>query len=182
MSTTALNGFTGSVALSVSGLPAGATATFAPSSIAGAGAATLTVATLSTTPVGPATLTITGTSAARVARTSKITLVVNPVGDFGMTASASTITVARGSFAKPYVYLTALNGFYANVYLSTSTLPTGVTAAWGAAYLLTYGTTVKSTYVKITAASTAVPGTYTIDLIGTTGPIVYRVPLTITVT
>ena len=155
---------------------------YLPSLVAAPGNSTLTVKTAGTTAVGTYTLTITGTSAARVVRTSKITLVVNPVGDFGMTASASTITVARGSFAKPYVYLTALNGFYANVYLSTSTLPTGVTAAWGAAYLLTSGTTVKSTYVKITAASTAVPGTYTIDLIGTTGPIVHRVPLTITVT
>ena len=53
----------------------------------------------------------------------KVTLVVNPVGDFDMTTSASTITVKRGSFFSPYAYFKTLNGFYANVYFSNSTLP-----------------------------------------------------------
>src|SRR5581483_6884415 len=37
----ALNGFSGAVALSVSGLPSGATASFSPASIAGAGTSTV---------------------------------------------------------------------------------------------------------------------------------------------
>ena len=45
-------GFTGTVALSASGLPTGATATFSPSSITTSGSSTLTVTTASTTPVG----------------------------------------------------------------------------------------------------------------------------------
>ena len=55
---TALNGFSGAVALSASGLPAGATASFAPASINGAGTSTLTV----NAPPGTYNLTITGTS------------------------------------------------------------------------------------------------------------------------
>jgi hypothetical protein len=58
----AVNGFTGTVALSVTGVPTNATASFAPSSIAGSGTSTLTVTTGATTPAGTSTLTITGAS------------------------------------------------------------------------------------------------------------------------
>src|SRR5215472_14825799 len=57
----ALSGFAGTVNLSISGLPGGATASFNPASVAGAGNSTLSVATSSTTPAGNYTLTITGT-------------------------------------------------------------------------------------------------------------------------
>ena len=62
VSTLAQLGFSGMVDLSVSGLPAGATASFSPSSIVTPDSATLTVQTAATTPIGSATLTITGTS------------------------------------------------------------------------------------------------------------------------
>jgi hypothetical protein len=59
-----LNGFSGTVALSVSGLPKGATATFNPASISASGSSTMTVGTTSSgrnsTPSGSYTLTITG--------------------------------------------------------------------------------------------------------------------------
>jgi hypothetical protein len=61
---TPLSSFTGTVTLSKSNLPPGATATFTPSSITGgSGSSTLTVTTSSTTtPNGPYTITATGTS------------------------------------------------------------------------------------------------------------------------
>jgi len=59
---TALNGFSGSFTFTVSGLPAGATASFNPTSVNGSGSSTLTVSTTSSTPAGNSTLTITGTS------------------------------------------------------------------------------------------------------------------------
>ena len=62
VSSNALNGFNGPVALSVSGLPSGATVSFAPATLTGAGTSTLTINTLGSTPVGSSTLTVTGTS------------------------------------------------------------------------------------------------------------------------
>jgi hypothetical protein len=62
VSTLAQLGFSGTVDLSVSGLPAGATASFSPSSIVTPGYSALTVTTTGTTPIGSSTLTITGTS------------------------------------------------------------------------------------------------------------------------
>jgi hypothetical protein len=59
---TSQNGFSGTVALSASGLPSGASASFNPTSISGSGSSTLTVTTASSTPPGSFTLTDTGTS------------------------------------------------------------------------------------------------------------------------
>jgi len=80
VNTTALGGFTGTVTLSVSGLPAGATSSFSPSSMISAGASsTLTITTASSTPVGGAALTITGTSGS-LSHATSVTLNVTAAG------------------------------------------------------------------------------------------------------
>src|SRR5262249_34674028 len=72
-----INGFTGTVSLSVSGLPSGASGSFNPTSVSGgAGASTLTGSTSSTTPTGAVTLTITGASGS-LAHPTTVTLTVN---------------------------------------------------------------------------------------------------------
>src|SRR5262249_55978744 len=58
---TRIGGFTGSVALSASGLPAGVTASFNPASTTGT-SSTVTFAATTTATLGSATVTITGTS------------------------------------------------------------------------------------------------------------------------
>ncbi|MBA3689329.1 MAG: N-acetylmuramoyl-L-alanine amidase [Chloroflexi bacterium] len=58
---TALNGFTGAVSLSVSGLPSQSVGTFNPTSVAPGGTSILTIKT-ATTPRGTFTFTVTGTS------------------------------------------------------------------------------------------------------------------------
>jgi hypothetical protein len=63
VTTTAANGFAGAVALSVDGLPTGATATFSPTSITASGSSTMTVSTSASTPTGTYTLTISAKSA-----------------------------------------------------------------------------------------------------------------------
>ena len=72
-----LKGFTGTVALSVAGLPTGATGTFNPTSISGgSGSSTLNISTSNSTPKGTYTLTITGTSGALMHKAT-VTLVVS---------------------------------------------------------------------------------------------------------
>ncbi len=74
-------GFTGGVSLTASGLPSGATASFAPSTVTVSSSATstsiLTVTTASTTPVGSYTITISGSSGKQVNSTTA-GLTVNP--------------------------------------------------------------------------------------------------------
>jgi uncharacterized membrane protein len=70
-----LAGYAGTVTLSVSGLPAQATATFSPGSVVAPGSSTLTVKTKGKTPRGTFTLIVTGTSGATV-RQAAVTLIV----------------------------------------------------------------------------------------------------------
>jgi hypothetical protein len=71
------NGFTGTVSLSASGLPSGATDSFSPASISGgSGSSTLEVFTSASTPTGTYTLTITGTNGT-LTHTATVALTVN---------------------------------------------------------------------------------------------------------
>ncbi len=88
LSTTAQNGFTGAVALTLAGLPTGASGTFNPTSITGSGSSTLTVSTTSSTPPGSYTLTVTGTSG-NLVQSANITFVVNASGSVTISAPAN---------------------------------------------------------------------------------------------
>jgi len=71
-----LNAFTGTVSLSASGLPAGATASFNPAAITGSGSSTMTVTTTTSTPGATTALTLQGTSGSLL-HSAAATLVVN---------------------------------------------------------------------------------------------------------
>ncbi|HEV8348136.1 MAG TPA: galactose oxidase-like domain-containing protein, partial [Vicinamibacterales bacterium] len=107
-------GFTGTVNFSVTGLPSGATASFAPTSLTTSGSTTLSVATSGTTPPGTYPLTIRGTSGP-LTRTVNVTLVVN--GDFSISATPASITINRGGTAVYTVTITAGTGFSGTVAL-----------------------------------------------------------------
>ncbi|MFI5166102.1 MAG: protease pro-enzyme activation domain-containing protein [Thermoanaerobaculales bacterium] len=80
--TTAVSGgFSNAIALSATGLPTGATATFAPTSIAapGSGSSTLTLTAGSSTTVGTYTVTITGTGGGTT-HTTTVSFTVTPSG------------------------------------------------------------------------------------------------------
>src|SRR3954465_5861452 len=74
VSTTVSGGFNSAVSLSASGLPAGVTASFSPTSIAapGSGSSTLPLAASSTATTGSFTVTITGTGAGKTHTTSLV--------------------------------------------------------------------------------------------------------------
>ncbi len=81
--------FTGSVSLSVSGLPSGATAGFDPASVSVSGStpasSTLTVTTASSTPAGTFTLTIQGTGGSpSQTHSTTVSLTVGPTVSFGI--------------------------------------------------------------------------------------------------
>ncbi|HVU35343.1 MAG TPA: MBG domain-containing protein [Opitutaceae bacterium] len=131
VTSTAANGFTGTVDLSASGLPTGATATFSPATLTGSGTSTLTVVTTAGTPTGSSTLAVSATSGA-LAHAANATLVVNaqpttPGAPSGLTAVAGDTQVTLG--------WTAVGGASSYTIKRTSasggpytTLRTGVTA------------------------------------------------------
>lgn len=73
-----LNSFTGTVDLSVAGLPPGATAVFTPAAIVPGSQSIMSVATLPTTPPGSYALSVSGTTGALV-HTLPLSLIVDPV-------------------------------------------------------------------------------------------------------
>jgi beta-glucanase (GH16 family) len=143
------NGFTGSVGLSVSGLPSGASGSFSPTSISGgSGSSTLTVTTSSSsTPAGTYTLTITGTSGS-LSHTATVTLVVNappPQPPSNLTATAASSSAINLSWtASPTsgvtydVFRSTTSGFTPS---SSNQIASGVTSTSFADSGLTCNTT-----------------------------------------
>jgi hypothetical protein len=90
----ALNGFSGSVAFTVSGLPTGAGGSFNPASVTGSGSSTLTVTTATNTAAGTYTLAITGTSGSLV-HSNSVTLIVTSVGGTTVVFNATDVPVTN---------------------------------------------------------------------------------------
>jgi hypothetical protein len=158
VNTTAASGFSGSIALSASGLPAEATASFSPATLTRTGSSTLTVTTTGSTPVGTSTLTFKGVSGS-VTHTTTVSLVVNappPPPDFTMSGSPSTRTVMQGNAATYTASIGVLNGFTGVVTLSASGLPTGATASFSPATVTGAGnSTLTVTTIGSTPAGTS---------------------------
>jgi PKD repeat protein len=155
-------GFTGTVNFSVTGLPSGATASFAPTSLTTSGSTTLSVATSGTTPPGTYPLTIRGTSGP-LTRTVNVTLVVN--GDFSISATPAGITINRGGTAVYTVTITAGTGFSGTVALSVSNAPSRATVMFNPTSVVNSGT---STLTIATQANVA-RRTRTLTITGTGG-------------
>ena len=169
-----LNGFTGSVSLSASGLPAGVTASFGTNPTTSTSVLTLTASSTATT--GPATVTITGTSGT-LSHTTTINLTVNAPAqpDFSLSASPASLTVKQGTNGSSTITETDLNGFTGAVTLSNSALPSGVTAVFGT------NPTTSTSVLTFTASSTATVGTTTITISGVSGSLTHTTTISLTI-
>ena len=112
-SVAAQGNFAGTVSLSVSGLPTGATASFSPATISGSGSSTLTVVTSTSTPLGTYPLTITAYSMGTITQTANVSLVVetqvaapvfSPAG--GSYSSAQSVTITSSTSGATIRYTT----------------------------------------------------------------------------
>ncbi len=173
---TPLNGFTGSVSLSASGLPAGVTATFNPASTTGT--STLTLTASGTATVGTSTITITGTSGA-LTHTTTISLTVNSVNppNFTISVSPTSLTVARGASGNYTVTIGAQNGFTGTVALSVSGLGSRVTATLTPTSVTGSGTST----LQVTVNRRATTGNRTLTITGTSGSLSHSTNATLTI-
>jgi hypothetical protein len=169
-------GFSDPVTLSVTGVPAGTTATFAPNP---ADFSTLTLATSSTTPAGIYPLTITGTASATTHSTS-VTFVVNqppppPSPDFSLSAAPASQAVPRGGTASYAVSIAASGGFTDAVTLSVGGLPIGATASFSPNPTSTTST------LSVRTTTTTKTGTYTLSISGTAAALTRATTVTLQV-
>ncbi len=163
-------GFSGTVALVVTGLPSGVTASFSPASATTSSTLTLTAsasATLSTS-----TITITGTSGS-VTSTSRFVLNVTAVTAFTIAASPASVNLPPGGAAT--VSIAAQNGFQGAMTLSASGLPKGVIASFSAA------SSTKPGALTLTASSSAALGTSTVLIMGASGALRSQAAINLTV-
>jgi len=139
----ALNGFSGSVTLTVSGLPSGVTAGFSPNPTTSTTLLSLTASASAT--VGTVSLTITGVSGS-LTNTTPLSLTVYPITGpgptaslsptslafgkvaIGLTSAAKSVTVTNGGTATLNISSIATSGDFA---LAASTKPCGSTLAIG---------------------------------------------------
>jgi hypothetical protein len=161
----AAGGYSGTVGLSVSGLPTGANGTFNPTSITSSGASTLTINTVSSTPAGSYKLTITGTDGANLTHTTSVTLVVNGPSDFTISATPASQTVSAGSSTSYTVNIAGSAGFSGTVALSVSGLPRKINASFNPSSVVGSGTST----LKISPNPQAPHGTFTVTITGSSG-------------
>jgi hypothetical protein len=149
------NGFTGTVNFAVSGLPAGASSAFMPTS--SSIGTTLIVFVSAGVAVGNYPLTITGTSGSTTI-TIPLTLSVTPQAAFTLSAATSSLSLAPGQSATDALTMTPVAGFTGTATFSASGLPTGVTASFAPTSSAT------GTSLRLAASASTAAGTYPITI------------------
>ncbi len=166
--------FTGAVALTLEGAPAGVTGTFNPASATGA-TSTLTLAVANTAAAGNYTLTIRGKGDG-LDKTARVTLTVEAVPDFSMTLQPTAVQVKPGESTNVTITLTRTGGFADPIEFEVEGAPTGVTATFDP-----NPAPAGTATLKISTGATAAAGTYVLRVRGTAGTLskVVNVNLTI---
>jgi outer membrane protein assembly factor BamB len=172
-----LNSFADPVALSVSGLPAGTTATFSPPtasfSAGSSPTSTLTFTTSPSTPPGTYTATVTGQSGGS-SRTCTVELQVLQPADFQVAVMPGNQEVARGAKATYQVSIATAGGF--PVTLSASGLPRGATASFAP------GSSPEVQVLTVSLASDTPTGLWTFSVIAAGGGLKHTASVLLTVT
>ena len=131
VSLTRSGGFVGEVALAVTGMPTGMTATAAPTSTAGANS-TITVSVGAAVLPGVYTLLVTGTATGLTNQTASLQVTVTEAvtGSFSLAMDPAVLSIEQGKQASATVQINRTGGFAGDVALAVSGLPAGVTAAF----------------------------------------------------
>jgi hypothetical protein len=131
VSLTASGGYSSPVTLSASGLPAGASASFAPNPVtpsASGAPSSMKVSTSANTPAGSYTLSISGNDSSGSSRTTTVVLVVK--GDYSLAVSPSSLSIRRGQSGAASVAVNTGDGYSSNVTLSVAGLPKHASASF----------------------------------------------------
>ena len=169
---TPLNGFSGTVSLSASGLPGGVTASFNPSSTGSTSLLTLTAS--SSAAVGTFTITIKGVSGSLSSSTT-LSLAVSGAPSFSLSATPASLSIGRGSKGTTTITITPNNGFAGNVTLSASGLHSGTAASFSP------NPAVGSSTLTLSTTRRAATGTVTVTITGKSGNLTQQTTVSVTV-
>ena len=167
-------GFSGTVALSVTGQSANMTATVSPTSTTNT--STLTVTTTSGVAAANVTLTITGTSGA-ITQTTTVTVTITAAGSFTLSATPPTLSFAQGGNGSSTININRTGGFAGNVALSVTGQVANMTAT-----VTPTSTTGTTATLNVTTTGAVAAGLVTLTITGTSGSITQTTTVAVTVT
>jgi hypothetical protein len=176
----AINGFSTSIAVVLSGLPAGVKAQPSSFTLSPGTPQTVTLSAGAAALAGASTLALTATSGS-LSHTASITLNVTAATppDFSITASPSSLSIIGGSAgASTTLAASAINGFNSTITIALSGLPAGVTAK-PSSFTLSPGTSQSITFA---AATAALASSSTVTFTGTSGSISHTASILLNVT
>jgi hypothetical protein len=154
--------FTGTVSLSVSGLPAGVTGTFVPASLDASTSASILTLTAATTAVaGTATLTISASGTGVGTQTASVQLTITQP-TIALTASPATLSIAAGQSGISTITITRSAGYTGAVTLTLDSPPAGITASFN-----TSPTQGASSTLTLSIAASVAVGSHTVTVKGT---------------
>lgn len=173
-SVTPESGFTGSINLGVSGLPAGVTANFSVPVLT-SGNSTLNVTVGNSVAPGSYPFTISGTSGT-LTHSTNATLQVQAAGNFTMTVTPALKKVFQGGHGSFTATVTPQNGFTDPVNLGVSGLPLGVSGAFSVPVLSSGDST-----LSVSVDPSVAPGNYPFTITGVSGALTHSANATLTV-
>ncbi len=165
ISSTATGGFSGSITLAASGQPTGVTVGFTTNPISAGNSTSMSVTVAAGTVAGTYPITVTGTSGSTVETTTVTLTVTGTAPGFSVSASPTSISVARNSSGSVTVTIGSVGGFNSAVGLTASGEGNGTTITFSPASVTGSGTST----MTIKESNRATTGTRTITIKGTSG-------------
>lgn len=155
----------------------GLSASLSKSTLTPTGSSDSATLTLTASATGLYGIEITGTSWPIVHKTEVGADATAPTPDFSLTTSSASLTIMQGETVIPSIGLNSIAGFTGSVALSI-TAPTGITATPSPVSISGTGTS----DLTVSVASSVSPGSYTVDVKGTSGALVHHAIIMVTVT
>ena len=174
---TRAGGFTGTVTVTIAGLPNGVTATMAPAQLTGnAVTSRIDLTAAATAALASATVTVSAAAQGVTTATASFQLAVTAPPDYAMVVSPATLTIAAGGTGNVDLQINRTN-FSGPITLALLNPAAGITATFNPA-----SATAATSAMALNVAATVAPGSYQVTIQGTaTGVSSRSVAVTVTV-
>jgi subtilase family serine protease len=171
ITSTVTGGFNSNISLSSTGQPTGVTVGFSPSTITGAGTSTMALTVAASTAIGTYSITVRGTSGSTTETTTFILTVTGTTPNFTISASPTSINVARSSSGTSQITTAVSGGFNSAIGLSASGGGNSVTITFSPSSIAAPGSGTSTMTVRV--GRRARTGNRTITITGTGGGVTH---------
>lgn len=179
ITSTVTGGFDSAISLTASGEPTGVSVSFSPSSITGAGSSTMEITVASSTVTGTYAITVKGTSGSTSETTTVSLTVTGTSPNFAISASPTTISVARGSSGSSTITTAISGGFDSAISLSASGQGSAQSVTFSPSSIAAPGSGTSTMTVKV--GRNARTGNHTITITGKGGGLTHTTTVTLDV-